>query len=92
VIAWLQADLYRAAEAAARSVETFGPGEVIGLEGSAMDRLLIVREGSCCMIEVRTVRRITLAPGCDGAPEGDVEPADVQRISLQHKRRPFRSG
>ena len=55
----MQADLYRAAESASRSVESFTPGGVIGVEGSAMDRLLIVREGSCCRIEVRMGVAIT---------------------------------
>ena len=63
----MQADLYRAAEAAAGSAEAFGPGEVIAVEGSAMDRLLIVREGSCCMIEVRAVSHGTLRLGATGA-------------------------
>jgi hypothetical protein len=48
-----QADLYRAAEAAARAAEVFGPGDLIAVDGSAMERLFIVREGSCCEIEVR---------------------------------------
>ena len=51
-----QADLYRAAEAAARAAEVFGPGDLIAVDGSAMDRLFVVREGSCCEIEVRVGR------------------------------------
>ena len=51
----MQAEMYRAAEAAARAVEAFGPGALIAVNGSAMDRLFIVREGSCCQIEVRAL-------------------------------------
>jgi len=66
LLGW-QADLYRAAEAAAGSAEAFGPGEIIAVEGSAMDRLLIVREGSCCMIEVRAVSHVALRLRAMGA-------------------------